>query len=105
MVDAGDDQTYFWLQSIDDPSLAFLSVVPWAFFPDYEPVIDDVEQSALGLERAEDAMVLCLLSVQRDTDKITANLLGPLIVNANTRRGRQVVLAESGYPVRAPLVA
>jgi flagellar assembly factor FliW len=105
MIDTGEDSTYFWLQSVEDPGLAFLSVVPWAFFPDYAPEVDEVEQTALGLERPEDALVLCLLSVQRDTEKITANLLGPLIVNASSRRGRQVVLAESGYPVRAPLAA
>lgn len=105
MIDSHDTGTYFWLQSVDDPSLAFLTVVPWAFFPEYEPDLPEAEQEALQLDNAADAIVLCLLTVHREQKLITANLLGPLVVNARTRLGRQVVLAESGYPVRAPLAA
>jgi flagellar assembly factor FliW len=105
MVDSHDTGMYFWLQSCDDPALAFLSVVPWAFFPDYTVVLPDAEEKALGIKSEEDVLVLCLLTVQRDKRLITANLLGPLVVNTVDRVGRQVVLAESGYPVRAPLAA
>lgn len=103
LVDAGDDGTYFWLQSIDDPHLAFLAAVPWAFFPDYEPELSDSDQEALALTDARDAMVLCLLTITDDA--VTANLLGPLVVNALTRTGRQTVLGDSDYPTRAPLAA
>lgn len=103
LVDAAEGDTYYWLQAIDDPRLAFLAAVPWAFFPDYEPVLGDADQEALGLTSAADAVVLCLLTV---TDlAVTANLLGPLVVNAATRRGRQVVLADADLPVKAPLLA
>jgi flagellar assembly factor FliW len=105
MVDSHDTGMYFWLQSVDDPALAFLSVVPWAFFPEYTVELPDAEEKALGIRSEEDVLVLCLLTVQRDRGLITANLLGPLVVNTVDRVGRQVVLAESGYPVRAPLAA
>jgi flagellar assembly factor FliW len=105
LIDSHDTGVYYWLQSLDDPALAFLTVVPWPFFPDYEPDLSSDEQDALSLAAASEAMVLCLLTVQRDAGAITANLLGPLVVNSSTRKGRQVVLAESGYPVRAPLAA
>jgi flagellar assembly factor FliW len=105
LIDSHDTGVYYWLQSVDDPALAFLTVVPWPFFPDYEPDLSDDEQGALALRAASEAMVLCLLTVQRESQAITANLLGPLVVNSTTRKGRQVVLAESGYPVRAPLAA
>jgi flagellar assembly factor FliW len=105
LVDSTDTGTYFWLQSLDDPALAFLAVVPWAFFPDYQIDLPPNEESALGLGSEADVMVLCLLTVVREQNLITANLLGPLIVNTETRVGRQIVLADSGYPVRAPLAA
>lgn len=105
MIDSHDTNVYFWLQSVEDPALAFLSVVPWAFFPDYQLDLPPAEERALGLETEADVLVLCLLTVQRDQKVITANLLGPLVINAKTRIGRQVVLADSGYPVRAPLAA
>lgn len=103
LLDAGDDGTYFWLQSLEDPQLAFLSAVPWAFFPDYEPELSASDQDALELTDAHDAIVLCLLTITDDA--VTANLLGPLVVNAVTRTGRQIVLGDSDYTTRAPLAA
>jgi flagellar assembly factor FliW len=105
MVEVEGAKDFFWLQSLDDSSLAFLAAVPWPFFPDYEPEVPEADQEALGLEQAEDAMVLCLLTVHREQETVTANLLGPVIVNQRTRLGRQVVLADSNWPVRAPLAA
>jgi flagellar assembly factor FliW len=107
LVDTQDSGVYFWLQSVDDPSLAFLSVDPWAFFPEYSVDLPDAEERSLGIGAEEDVLVLCLLTVRRDASAtaITANLLGPLVINTTSGLGRQVVLAESGYPVRAPLAA
>lgn len=103
LVDAGDDGTYFWLQALDDPQLAFLAAVPWAFFPEYAPELSTSDQDALELTDARDAIVLCLLTITEDA--VTANLLGPLVVNAVTRSGRQVVLGDTEYTTRAPLAA
>lgn len=96
------DSLFFWIQAIDDPALAFLAVVPWTFFPDYEPEISSQDQEELGLQSAGDALVLCLVTVHRDPDRMTANLLGPIIVNTATAQARQVVL-ERDLPVQADL--
>lgn len=101
VVDAGDEGTYFWLQAVDDPQLAFLAAQPWAFFPDYAPVLADADQEALALTSAEDATLFCLLTITDDA--VTANLLGPLVVNTTTRQGRQVVLGDSEYSTRTVL--
>jgi flagellar assembly factor FliW len=105
MVEIEDGGSYRWLQSADDPALSFLTVIPWRFFPDYEPEVDDQTSHELGLRQASDAIVLCVVTVRDDSpDPVTANLLGPLVINAVSRVGRQVVLAESAYPTRAALV-
>ncbi|MGY6499354.1 MAG: flagellar assembly protein FliW [Acidimicrobiales bacterium] len=103
LIDASDDATYFWLQAIDDPQLAFLAVVPWAFYPDYEPEVPDPDQERLAIDDPSQALVFCLLTIA--DEMITANLLGPLVVNAATRSGRQIVLANSEYSARVPLAA
>lgn len=100
---ADSDGAFFWIQSVDDPALAFLSVVPWPFFPDYTPVLPELDQDLLALDRAEDALVLCLITVNRDEQKVTANLLGPVVINQATRSARQVVLTEQDLPTQAPL--
>ena len=105
MIAIEDTDVYWWLQSTDDPALAFLAVIPWQFFPEYEPEIDEVTENMLQLTDPSQAIVLCLVTVRPEADNaITANLLGPLIVNSHTRLGRQIVLSDTGYPVRAALV-
>jgi flagellar assembly factor FliW len=100
-INVEGDADIYWLQNIDDGALAFLAISPWPYFPDYEPEIDEAECAELGLQSADDATVLCLLTVDRDADAITANLLGPIVLNTTLRRGRQVVLGDVRWPVAA----
>jgi len=92
------------LSSVEDPSLRFLVVPPQVFFPDYAPEIDDVAAAALGIERAEDALLLVVVNPGDAAGAATANLLAPVLVNVATRQGGQVVLDED-LPIRAPLLA
>jgi flagellar assembly factor FliW len=108
VVETGDeDSPYVWLQSVEEPDVAFLATTPWQFFPDYELVVGDEDLDSLALQRTEDAEVFLLLTIHRDGDEvsdITANLLGPVVVNTATRRGRQLVLDRTSYTTRASLV-
>jgi flagellar assembly factor FliW len=95
-----EDSAFQLLESVADDGVSMVVTQPWLFFPDYAPVIDDEDQLELGLERAEDAIVICPVSIDRDARLLYVNLRGPLVVNAHTRRGRQVVLEED-LPLRA----
>ena len=102
VVAADDSGLYSWLQSLDEPQLAFLAVVPSPFFPDYAPVIPDEDCATIGRTDPEDAQVLCLVTV--DEDAVTANLLGPVVLNVRTRLARQIVLTDSSLSTRAPIL-
>jgi len=101
LIEASDDGTYFWLQALDNPELSFLSLIPWGFFPDYEPEISDADQAVLELDSPEHALVLCLITISDDA--VTANLLGPVIINSISGTGRQIVLERTDYSTRAEL--
>jgi flagellar assembly factor FliW len=77
--------------------------IPWLFFPDYTPELSDIDQTGLGIEQEEDAIVFCAVTLDADTRTASMNLLGPFVVNVNNRRGRQIVLTDQDYPLRAPL--
>lgn len=101
LTDLTEDRTFQLLQSLDDPELSMVVCVPWLFFPDYAPELDEPEQRALELERAEDAVVFCAVTAEDEGDALYLNLLGPFVVNARTRVGRQVVLDDPELPARA----
>ena len=105
------DSPYFWLQSVDEPEIAFLATSPFPFFPHYDLELGDAEQAALAIEDPSQAEVITLLTVHRTDDDqdevvgITANLLGPIVVNVESRQARQIVLETDAYTTREPLEA
>ncbi len=104
LLEVSPDEPLYWLQSVDDGELAFLCCVPWPYFPDYALELGDDDEAALDVDDVADLLVLTLLTVDRENDMVTANLLGPLVVNQRSRIARQVVMAGD-QPVRAPLAA
>jgi flagellar assembly factor FliW len=103
-VEIPDARGWLWLQSVDDPDLAFLAIDAFLFFPDYDLELPESDVAAIELETSTDAEVLALVTVRRTDDdlmeSITANLLGPLVINNRTKVGRQVVLSDSQYSTR-----
>jgi flagellar assembly factor FliW len=103
IVELREDGAFQQLQSLDNINVSMIVCVPWLFFPDYAPVLSDVEQSELGLESSEDAVLFVPVSIDPETRQIFLNLLGPFVVNAKTRKGRQLVLTGTSYTTRTPI--
>ena len=102
LLQPGDDACFFWLQSLDDPDLAFVVTDPTLFVSDYSVPVRAEQMEALSLSRIEDAQVFSI--VNKVDDKLTGNLQGPLVINTLTRVGEQVVVAERRWTTRHPLV-
>ncbi|MDI6869873.1 MAG: flagellar assembly protein FliW [Bacillota bacterium] len=101
-----DPETPFkWLQSVDDPDLAFVIISPAEFMPEYSVELGRDDVVKLGLKDADDAAVYVLVVIPEDPSAMTANLQGPLVLNAERRLGRQVVLADGRYRTRHPILA
>ncbi|MCC6285039.1 MAG: flagellar assembly protein FliW [Phycisphaerales bacterium] len=102
LLEPGEDACFFWLQSLDDPALAFVITDPALFVPEYSVPIRPEQMSELALQRLEDAQVFVI--VNKVNDALTGNLQGPLVINTLTRAGEQMVLAEKRWTTRHPLV-
>lgn len=104
LLDQAEVSPLQWLQSVDDPQLAFTVIDPVTIFEDYAPALSGEDREALELGGDTPAMVRVLVTVPDNPRDMTANLLGPLVFNPARAKGRQVVLHESGYPVRQRLL-
>ena len=70
-----------------------LILEPIGFIPDYTVEIPDAEVKLLGIESPEDVLILNIVTINKDVPpKVTANLVGPIIVNRKTRIGKQVII-------------
>lgn len=105
LVRLGEDGVLCSLTSLDEPDLRFLVVPPAEFFPDYAPEIGDDVAAELGIESAEEVLMLVVLTAGSSLATTTANLAAPVLINPSTRRASQVVLDQPGVPVAAPLIA
>ncbi|MDH3678843.1 MAG: flagellar assembly protein FliW [Acidimicrobiia bacterium] len=107
LLDVPETGYYAWLQSGEEPEVAFLVTSPWDFFPDYELDVPDDVQDEISLSDPSDAEVLVLLTAHHDggATALTANLLGPIVVNTRTRQARQIVLDDTRYTTRELLRA
>ncbi len=102
LIQTGEENYFFWLQSIDEPNLAFVVTDPTIFFKDYEVPIKDETQSEIGLADLSLAQVFVICN--KVDEWLTGNLLGPIVVNAANRLGVQVVLTEKKWTTRQPLM-
>ena len=52
-----EQEPFIWIQSLDDPNLAFIGIDPFLFRPDYELDIDDAILKTIQAEYPKDLLV------------------------------------------------
>lgn len=105
LVENDKGHPLFWLQAVEDIELAFAVTDPLIFKPDYRPAIP--EEALHGIEGPDSSslIIFAILTIPHDDPrKLTANLQAPLVINSKTRRGKQIILYDSGYDVREPVI-
>ncbi|SFM37945.1 flagellar assembly protein FliW [Pelosinus propionicus] len=96
------DQTQFWLlQSLEDEHFGLVITNPFWFVPDYDFELLESE----ALQMGEDLDVFVTVNVAATPENITANLMGPIIVNQNTGIGFQVLVADRKYTTQYKLMS
>jgi len=102
-----ENSPFFWYQSVDDPALAFVVMSPLLFEPDYNVDVEDiVRQMSWNEEKGKNNLELyVVVNIPKSTpDKMTANLIGPILINNKTRQAVQMVIGNSPYSYRFPLI-
>lgn len=89
-----------WFQSVEEPGLAFSVINPMAVMEDYNPIVEDELLKGLGDITEENIVVLLPLTVPQDVTQMSANLKAPIIINADTRKGAQVVVENEEYEIK-----
>jgi flagellar assembly factor FliW len=98
IVSIENQEPFKWLQSLDDPSLAFLIIDPLLFKPDYVVDINPKDITLLGARGIKDLVVFTIVTIPKGQPyKMSANLQGPVIINKINMRAAQLVLGESNY--------
>lgn len=105
ILDHAPDSPLKWLQAVDEPELAFIIMDPLFFKPDYRVHVSAGDLSDLMLDKAENAAVCVIITIPGDhPSEMTANLMGPIVINAEKRLAKQIVLYDGPYSTKHNII-
>jgi len=103
LIEGNEKSPFHWLQSVEDGDVALVVADPFSFKPDYAPFIHENILEELEAKAEKDLMVMTVLVIPGDIQKMTANLMAPIIINPQKRLAKQVILDKGNYPIRFPV--
>lgn len=92
------------LQSIEDSEVGMIVTSPYEFFKDYEFKLSEETIKNLNISSPEQVMIITTITLNSDVKKITTNLQGPIVINTSNNLGEQIILDDSKYKVKSPLM-
>jgi flagellar assembly factor FliW len=95
IVNDEETEPFRWLVSVEEDDLSF-------------PLLDPallIEQYADRLPGSESSTVFLVASLHEQTEHSTVNLRSPLVIDNDSREGRQVILDDDSLPLQYPLSA
>ena len=102
-----ENSPFFWYQSVDDPTLAFVIINPFLFKPDYNVDVENVlkEMSWNEEEKQDNLELYVVVNIPKGApDKMTANFIGPILINNKIHQAVQMVISDSPYTHKFPLL-
>lgn len=96
----GERPDISWLQSIDEPSLAIPIMSPFLVMEEYNPEVEDELLKPLGDMKPDNMIVLVSVTVPSDVTKLSANMKAPFIINAETKKGIQIIIEKGDYEIK-----
>ena len=94
------DSPLLCLVSLDTPELGFVVCDPTTRWPDYA-----ADLGLVGDLYRDGPVVLAIVTLPPDPRAMTVDLLAPLVIDWETRTGRQIVLDSGRYSTRHPLLS
>jgi len=103
LIELDEIKPFLWFQSADDPAVAFMIVNPIMFFRDYRIEINSKEIAELNISDVSSVETYAIVTIPDNPEDISINLQGPILINTENRRAKQLVLVNSHYQVRHKL--
>lgn len=104
ILDLNKEGFFRWLQSVEDPALAFPIVSVFRLDVDYTIDLPDEVVQILKITNPDSLLVMNIASIPQDNPQgTTINLLAPIIFNLDEQLAGQVILSGSGYDISFPL--
>jgi len=98
-----EDSPFFAMQSADLAEVALVLVELNRVVPNFAISLSDEDVVDLKLNKPEEAAIYAVIVIPEEITKATVNLAAPIIVNAISRLGKQIILDNSAAKLRHQL--
>lgn len=105
LLDDPNEEIFAWLQSCENPQIAFPVLEPELFASNYKPSLSKSDLEVLQLTQQEGCRFFTIVTIPADPTQMTANLKAPLVINVKKRIARQCVLQDNNLAIREPIFA
>ncbi len=104
IVDLEGYEPFKLLHSLENFEIALIVTSPYEFYDNYEIDLKEETINNLKIKEASEVKILSTITLNSDVKKITINLQGPIVINTSNKLGEQIILDDSKYKVKTPLV-
>lgn len=102
LIESSSMPVLLWLQSTENPAVAFPVIEPWFFRQDYKPSASESEKIALELDGQDRTKLFVVLTIPPEMTNMTVNLKAPVIINLDKGTAVQIILSDKAFEVRVP---
>lgn len=103
LLDVPGNEIFQFLQSVFTPTLAFVVANPYHFYTDYTFEVDESTKETLQITEEKDVVILSILTIQDPFSSSTINLKAPIILQAKHKIGKQLIINQEDYSLKALL--
>jgi len=100
-----EDSVFSFLQSVDEPGLSFVVIMPELVRADYAVELSEEEIELLQISAPEDGKVFAIVTIPEDVAEMTVNLQAPVVINAKERLGAQLIITGDKYHTKHNVIA
>ena len=100
-----EGSAFSFLQSVDDPELSFVIIMPELVCADYSVQLSDEEVNLLQIESPEDGKVYGIVTIPENVAEMTVNLQAPVVINARSLVGAQFIIQGDKYHTKHNVIA
>jgi flagellar assembly factor FliW len=101
LVNLKPGSPFRWFQSIENPAWAFLLTDPLVYVPSYDPRVDESVVKSLDLDEQTPRLLYTTVCIPHgQPEQMTINLSAPIVINAVSRRAKQIVLDDHAYTIK-----
>ena len=104
LINPDNDTVFSYMQSLERQDICFVLLSPFILIPDYDIEISSITVDKLNIDKVEDLLIYCIVTIPQNMQDTTVNLKAPIIINSQNRKAVQEILDTDQYSIRHKLI-